>query len=391
MEASGEVAMTSKRADANSTEATAITLIEAATEATSVLFAGLGLKTAFAVKAAACLKVSKSLRSVDLSGNQFTDSDLLEFAAALNESTSIIKIDISGQRTFCSDKVAEAFVDAVRSNGKTTLCSVKTKNSTLLDELAQACRLNGSVVKRRGSAEMEEADAAFAALDDDGGGTISKEELEGHLIATGHDVADIDTLFKLMDTDGDGEISKDEFKAGYNDFLLNPSQRKIDAIIGNKELTTFSITKNLEYQALNKLWKIEKVVANLSAAPHITEVDLSGNKLGNDFAAAFALSVLAKNTTLKKVNLEGNAISGTGITKLADALSTSAVTHFNLSKQQLTVNKSGQNSVAAAIGKNHSVVDFKLDWNDEAAQKLGRSNLKRNRDERKMADLRNDK
>ena len=60
-----------------------------------------------------------------------------------------------------------------------------------------------------------EADATFAALDANGDGAISLQELQAHLGAIGYSDAAAGRLFALLDDNADGELSRDELRAAF--------------------------------------------------------------------------------------------------------------------------------------------------------------------------------
>ena len=58
------------------------------------------------------------------------------------------------------------------------------------------------------------ADATFAIIDVDGGGTLSRAELTNHLSVSGYNTETIDKIFNKMDVNKDDEISRQEFRNG---------------------------------------------------------------------------------------------------------------------------------------------------------------------------------
>lgn len=58
------------------------------------------------------------------------------------------------------------------------------------------------------------ADATFAVIDVDGGGTLSREEFTKHLLVSGYNNETIDKIFNKMDVNKDNEISRQEFRDG---------------------------------------------------------------------------------------------------------------------------------------------------------------------------------
>ena len=58
------------------------------------------------------------------------------------------------------------------------------------------------------------ADATFAIIDVDGGGTLSRSEFTNHLSVSGYNTETIDKIFNKMDVNKDEEISREEFRNG---------------------------------------------------------------------------------------------------------------------------------------------------------------------------------
>ena len=61
--------------------------------------------------------------------------------------------------------------------------------------------------------QLEELKKAFTAIDANGDGVISKDELATLLKGLGEDVGDdvVTEMMNLADTDGDGKVNFDEF------------------------------------------------------------------------------------------------------------------------------------------------------------------------------------
>ena len=61
--------------------------------------------------------------------------------------------------------------------------------------------------------QLEELKKAFAAIDANGDGVISKDELSTLLKGLGEDVGDdvVTEMMNLADTDGDGKVNFEEF------------------------------------------------------------------------------------------------------------------------------------------------------------------------------------
>lgn len=67
-----------------------------------------------------------------------------------------------------------------------------------------------------------DADTLFGAVDADGSGSISTEELQEHLQKFGYDDALVATMIKAVDVDKSGEIDQDELRTA---FLRHPAMR----------------------------------------------------------------------------------------------------------------------------------------------------------------------
>ena len=60
-----------------------------------------------------------------------------------------------------------------------------------------------------------EADEVFDAIDANGDGAISLEELRSHIAGSGYSPAAVQAMFDGLDTNGDGSVSRDELRAGF--------------------------------------------------------------------------------------------------------------------------------------------------------------------------------
>ena len=60
-----------------------------------------------------------------------------------------------------------------------------------------------------------EADAFFAAVDENGDGSISSVELSDHLATVGYATQSVDRIFTLLDVNSDGSISREELRDAF--------------------------------------------------------------------------------------------------------------------------------------------------------------------------------
>ena len=76
----------------------------------------------------------------------------------------------------------------------------------------------GSLSKSQRAAVHDEADETFRAIDADGNGTLSLEELQQHfaeLEGPSYSAAAVSRIFDTLDVNSNGEISASEFRGGY--------------------------------------------------------------------------------------------------------------------------------------------------------------------------------
>ena len=108
----------------------------------------------------------------------------------------------------------------------------------LLGEVAESVGNTFDAMERQSEAE-EAADKLFDAIDTDGDGSISPEELRRHLLGGGAEVASaanssFDELFAKLDLNDDGGISRDELRLGYQEVLMG--EMKDSALLAESAL-----------------------------------------------------------------------------------------------------------------------------------------------------------
>ena len=127
------------------------------------------------------------------------------------------------------------------------------------------------------SANHEEADALFAAVDEDGNGAIDFEELRQHLETRGYvKSTQADHVFDLLDVNRDGEISRQELRESFSKFdnpavraalglgesdedwrqllLFNSIDTDGDGVITRDELTAYCVANGFAAEVVESIW-----------------------------------------------------------------------------------------------------------------------------------------
>ena len=128
-----------------------------------------------------------------------------------------------GEFAFIIFKLAENLGVLPHQLGQLLTASVIISMS-LTPLLGEAAEALGSVIERAEQADEAtvEAEKLFDAIDTDGSGTLTRTELQLHLLGgdrspgfLGRINMPFDALFTALDTDADGVISRDELRLGY--------------------------------------------------------------------------------------------------------------------------------------------------------------------------------
>mmetsp|Transcript_4335 Transcript_4335/g.7133 ORF Transcript_4335/g.7133 Transcript_4335/m.7133 type:complete len:228 (-) Transcript_4335:211-894(-) len=108
-----------------------------------------------------------------------------------------------------TDSAVEKIYQALDMDG----CGV-VHMEDLQDGLAEYCRCSRCEPKFVEQVHAE-ADAMFDLVDLNSDGSISTDELRGHLVSTGYTATASDAVFDSLDSDSDGSLSRDELRAGF--------------------------------------------------------------------------------------------------------------------------------------------------------------------------------
>ena len=114
--------------------------------------------------------------------------------------------------TGCTAYVSSPF--AARSLGRGTRVrsfAVVTVDST--DVQTSSRRVgDGAVGETSGEDSLQACDVIFGAIDINGDGSISSDELRHHLLKCGYTESAMSMIFNVLDADGNGDVSREEFQ-----------------------------------------------------------------------------------------------------------------------------------------------------------------------------------
>ena len=117
-----------------------------------------------------------------------------------------------------TEEQVEALFDLLDVNNDGSVSRVELREAFVRYPPLRSAPGIGSLSKSQRCAVHAEADATFEALDLDGNGSLSLEELQAHFASregpTFSAVA-VENIFRTLDANGDGQISTSEFRGGY--------------------------------------------------------------------------------------------------------------------------------------------------------------------------------
>lgn len=120
-------------------------------------------------------------------------------------------------------------------------------------------------------------------------------------------------------------------------------------LIGNKRFLTLAPEEK------------RKAATSFAMNTNVKSIILNSCGIDDEFVINFASS-LKRNNTISKIHLEGNEISGVGITALFSALAeNSSVEELRLHKQSKTMNTSEEHTLADILRPNTTVTKLGID------------------------------
>jgi len=158
------------------------------------------------------------------------------------------------------------------------------------------------------------------------------------------------------------------FKATGRQRERNEVEQLFDRIAENDEMIdTVDLVGNKRFMALT--YEEKNKAANAFARnTNVKTIKFNSCGIDDEFAINLSNS-LKRNTTITKVSLEGNSLSGAGITALFKALAeNSTIEELKLHKQSKVMNTSEEHTLANILQPNMSVMKLGLDLRTTMAQ-----------------------
>ena len=281
---------------------------------------------------------------VDLSNRCLNDVSLLPSLLILNFETNFINVDgVSALAKVIGSPTSLKFLQVVRLENQKFLLKSKAELA-----LARAMRVNFSVVvvSLRIRNLMERQQISKYVLRNV---ELIRQARQRHFKVTGQQ-RDRNEVEKFFDRIAENDSSIDE----------------VD-LVGNKRFLT--------------LTPEEKTKAAKSFAQNTNVKTLNLNSCGIDDEFAIALaSALKQNKVIGRVFLEGNDISGAGITALFEALAVnSSIEEMKLHKQSKTMHTSEEHKLADILLPNTALTKMGIDLRTTMAQVMLDKKLNLNR------------
>lgn len=166
----------------------------------------------------------------------------------------------------------------------------------------------------------------------------------------------------------------------------NELEQMIDQIAANgKNIDSeIDLSGNARFKTLHKR-DFEKLAKGFAKNTKVTQLKINNVQLSDAFALGLAES-LKVNTNIRVLSLEGNAISGDGITAIFAALkSNKTLQEIHLRHQTKVISSDQEESLAGFMEENKSVVRVGLDLRSLLARHHMDAVLRRNQDEQRKS------
>ncbi len=282
---------------------------------------------------------------VALASRCLKDDSLLPSLLILNFETNFINVDgVTALAKMIASPMSLRFLQVVRLENQKFL--LKSKGELAL---ARAMRVNFSIVVMSLSIRnlMERQQISKYVLRNV---ELIRQARQRHFKVTGQR-RERNDVEKFFDKVAENDSSIDE----------------VD-LVGNKRFLTLTSEEKT------------KAASSFATNTNVTILNLNSCGIDDEFAVALA-QALKRNNGISKVSLEGNAISGVGITALFEALAkNSSIEEMRLHKQSKTMNTSEEHLLPDILLPNITLTRLGLDLRTTMAQvKLDKKlNLNRN-------------
>jgi len=270
---------------------------------------------------------------VALSSRCLRDESLLPSLLALNFETNFINVDgISALAKVIASSTSLKFLQVVRLENQKFLLKSKAELA-----LARAMRVNFSIVvmSLRIRNLMERQQISKYVLRNV---ELIRQARQRHLKVTGQQ-RERNEVEKFFDKIKENDCSIDE----------------VD-LVGNKRFLT--LTSEEKTKAAN----------SFATNTYVKNLNLNSCGIDDEFAIVLAFA-LKRNKGISRISLEGNAISGVGITALFEALAeNSSIEEMRLHKQSKTINTSEEHMLADILLPNITLTKLGIDLRTTMAQ-----------------------
>jgi len=281
---------------------------------------------------------------VDLSNRCLNDESLLPSLLILNFETNFINLDgVSALAKVIGSPTSLKFLQVVRLENQKFLLKSKAEFA-----LARAMRVNFSVVvmSLRIRNLMERQQISKYVLRNV---ELIRQARQRHFKVTGQQ-RDRNEVEKFFDRVADNDSSIDE----------------VD-LVGNKRFLTLTTEEKI------------KAAKSFARNTNVKTLNLNSCGIDDEFAIVLA-SALKENKVISRVFLEGNAISGAGITALFEALAVnSSIEEMKLHKQSKTMHTSEEHKLADILLPNTVLTKMGIDLRTTMAQVMLDKKLNLNR------------
>jgi Ran GTPase-activating protein (RanGAP) involved in mRNA processing and transport len=347
------------------------------------------------------LKENETITTLNLSGNEIGKDGVIALAEALEKNKTIKTLNLSNSRLGIDG--AKALAQALENNPTITKLDLKNNNigKDGAEELAKALKENKTLTEldlsdnnigKDGAKELAEAleknktitklNLSLNNIGKDGAKKLA-EALEKNKTITELDLRwnsiTSSQIIELGEACANRNDDQDKTIATNIKFTYLPDDHLFKLISGQftGDSIDLSYVSNLSLGELS-LGYFQKVINALKENTKITELNLSGNNIGDKEAKALA-DMLKENTKITKLNLLKSNLGKDGAEELADMLKENKkIKTLNLSNSNL--GKDGAKALADMLKENKTLTELDLSLNnigDKGAEELAKA-LKEN-------------